>query len=326
MNIQVITHNLDSLYEYPNVRRLDEDRVKNQRSYALKAPFCSVKATRTNLRSGLEISSYEGFLSKPLSLQFQTIYPHLEISYTMSGCGNWSGDGSAGFELAPGVSTLAYMSDHRLNAELSPVEPLSHMEIRIDLRRFEALKSELSRRSPGGFFSRQLPGHPQIVKLFEQIRDCSYAGPLRHLYLEGKCYELIATYLDQAEMNVSSGRSSSKLSAEDIRCLHFAREMLAHSWRTPPSLLELARSAGLNDYKLKAGFKELFGTTVFGYIRHLRLNEARRLLEGGEATVSQAAFRVGYLNLSHFAAAYRRTFGHNPSECLRGNGKTAANK
>jgi AraC-like DNA-binding protein len=296
---------------------VEEDRSKNQRSYALAIPFGSAKATRTNLRGGLEISGYEGVLSKPLSLRFQTMYPHLEISYTMSGYGNWSGDGTPGFEMAPGISTLAYMADRRLDAELSPAEPLSHMEVRIDLRCFEALNSELSRRSPGGFFSRQLASHPQIVKLFEQIRDCSYAGPLRQLYLEGKCYELIATFLDQTGSAELSGTRRSKLTPEDIRCLHLAREVLVHSWRTPPSLLELARSAGINDYKLKAGFKELFGTTVFGYIRHLRLNEARRLLEGGEATVSQAAFRVGYLNMSHFAVAYRKEFGYNPSECIK---------
>ncbi|UFJ41240.1 helix-turn-helix domain-containing protein [Brevibacillus humidisoli] len=317
MNIQVKTHSLDSLYESPNVRLLEENRARNQCLYELPLPFGSATVNRTCLRGGLEISAFEGVLTKQLPLRCQTMYPHLEFSYTLSGRGSWSGEGAPALELAPGVSTLVYMADHRVGAELGPDEHLSHLEVRFDLRHFEAMVTELRLTASGQFFSRQLAGNPQVAKLFEQLRDCAYIGALRQLYLEGKCYELLASHLAQFELAGMTGRARIGLSADDIRCLQRAREILTRSWRTPPGLLELARSVGINDYKLKRGFKELFGTTVFGYIRHLRMNEARRLLEAGKANVSQAAACVGYVNLSHFASAYRRTFGYNPSECQR---------
>ncbi|SHE13431.1 Adenosine deaminase [Chlamydia abortus] len=46
----------------------------------------------------------------------------------------------------------------------------------------------------------------------------------------------------------------------------------------PPSLLELSRMIGINDNKLKIGFKELYGTTVFGYLREKRLEKALNLI------------------------------------------------
>lgn len=318
MNFRLTTHNLDSMYDHPHIRPLAEDQAKSERSYALPLPCGSAEATRACLRSGLEISWYEGVLTKPLAMRIQTEYPHLEISYTISGYGTWSGDGAARCEMAPGVSTLLYLEKCRVDAELSSAAPLSHMEVRIDLRRYETLGEELRRLSGGGMYARQLAAQPQVAKLFEQLRDCPYTGPLRPLYLEGKCYELLASHLAQAGTGEAAGRARLKLSSDDIRCLHRARELLHDSFRKPPSLLALARSVGLNDFKLKRGFKELFGTTVFGYIRHLRMSEARRLLEEGEVNVSQAAVSVGYRNLSHFASAYRQTFGYNPSECLRG--------
>jgi AraC-like DNA-binding protein len=81
----------------------------------------------------------------------------------------------------------------------------------------------------------------------------------------------------------------------------------------PPSLPELARSVGLNEFKLKVGFRTHFGTSVFGYLRAQRMDQARRLLVRGELSVTEVAARVGYSNPSKFAAAFRKHFGRPPS-------------
>jgi AraC family transcriptional regulator, transcriptional activator of the genes for pyochelin and ferripyochelin receptors len=53
---------------------------------------------------------------------------------------------------------------------------------------------------------------------------------------------------------------------------------MQQQFMAPPSLLELSRQIGLNDYKLKLGFKQLFGNTVFGYVWEQRMQQARFLL------------------------------------------------
>nr|WP_240343892.1 AraC family transcriptional regulator [Paenibacillus sp. SYP-B3998] len=82
----------------------------------------------------------------------------------------------------------------------------------------------------------------------------------------------------------------------------------------PPSLLELSKIVGISDFKLKAGFRELYETTVFGYLRDKRLAFAKSLLEREKITVYEAAITVGYSNPGHFAAVFREKYGFNPGE------------
>jgi AraC-like DNA-binding protein len=71
----------------------------------------------------------------------------------------------------------------------------------------------------------------------------------------------------------------------------------------------------INDFKLKLGFKQIYGTTVFGYIRDERMRIARNLLERGECNVSQAALVVGYESLPSFIRQFKKRYGYNPGEC-----------
>lgn len=57
----------------------------------------------------------------------------------------------------------------------------------------------------------------------------------------------------------------------------------------PPSLIRPAQMVHINEQKLKNGFKELFGTTVFGFVREQRLERAKQLLEKEQITVSEQA-------------------------------------
>lgn len=80
---------------------------------------------------------------------------------------------------------------------------------------------------------------------------------------------------------------------------------------------ELAQTVGLNEFKLKNGFRQIFGTTVFKHLHNCRMEKARQLLEEGNYTVTQVAWTVGFANRGDFAAAFRRKFGVNPSIYLR---------
>jgi AraC-like DNA-binding protein len=80
----------------------------------------------------------------------------------------------------------------------------------------------------------------------------------------------------------------------------------------PPTLLELAHQVGLNDRKLKQGFRSVFGTTVFGYLRHYQMQQAKQLLLMPGTTIASVAQAVGYRNPEAFSVAFRRTFDITP--------------
>jgi AraC-like DNA-binding protein len=153
--------------------------------------------------------------------------------------------------------------------------------------------------------------------VIQQILQCPFQGLTQRMYLESKIWELMALELAQSPQIDCSNDRSKPLKPEDVERIHYAKEVLVSRLSNPPSLMELARLVGINDCKLKAGFRQVFGTTVFGYLHNCRMERSRQLLEAGEMSVAQAAQTVGFVNRSHFAIAFRKKFGVNPSTYRR---------
>ena len=85
----------------------------------------------------------------------------------------------------------------------------------------------------------------------------------------------------------------------------------------PLSVPELARQANMSASTFHQHFKAITETTPLQYQKQLRLLEARRLLSGGERSVSDAAHAVGYRSATQFSREYARTFGTSPRDTAR---------
>lgn len=153
---------------------------------------------------------------------------------------------------------------------------------------------------------------PEMLTVLHRIINCPYQGALKRLYLEGKLLELIVLKLDQIQKKAFQSEAKFRLKAEDLERIHQARNILRQNLEWPPSLADLARQTGMNDFKLKRGFRQVFGTTVFGYLHQCRMEQAQRLLETGADSVTQVAQAVGYASPSQFSAAFKRKFGVSP--------------
>src|SRR5699024_9190856 len=70
-------------------------------------------------------------------------------------------------------------------------------------------------------------------------------------------------------------------------------------------------------FQLKKGFRELYGITIFGFIRSQRMEQAARLMKMEGYNVSETASIIGYSNFSNFTVAFRKHFGCNPIEYLK---------
>jgi len=77
---------------------------------------------------------------------------------------------------------------------------------------------------------------------------------------------------------------------------------------------ELCLQVGIGERQLYRKLHALLGCTPAAYVRQIRLDRARQLLEKGAGTVSEITFMVGYSNTSAFARAFREAFGQAPSE------------
>ncbi len=152
----------------------------------------------------------------------------------------------------------------------------------------------------------------EIQKIINQLFNCAFQNSFQKLFYEAKVLELIALQLNHMTNVQNLAGTDPGLKRQDIDRLHDAKEYLLKNICNPPSLLGLAKIVGLNDYKLKLGFKKLFGNTVFGFLRQYRMEIAKQLLQDGMKNVTEVSMEVGYSNPSQFAAAFKKQFGVNP--------------
>jgi AraC-like DNA-binding protein len=152
----------------------------------------------------------------------------------------------------------------------------------------------------------------------QQMLNVPYQGMIQKMYLEGKVLELLALQFAQLIDGKGDKQPLINLKGGDVEKIYHARDILTKNYDHPPSLIDLAKKVGINDNKLKYGFREVFGTTVFGYLRDYRLEIARKLLQEQKQNVRTVVNTVGYANQSHFAAAFKRKFGITPQDCRLG--------
>lgn len=148
---------------------------------------------------------------------------------------------------------------------------------------------------------------PSIRFALDQIINNQFTGVAKDLFLEGQIIGLLANYF-----SISQGSEKNK--PIHIEKLHYAKEILLEQMDAPPSLNELSKLTGLNTFKLKTGFKELFGVPVFKYLQEKRLEKAYELIENKEMNIQEVAWFVGYESLGSFSNAFKGKFGIRPTD------------
>ncbi|MEM7796051.1 MAG: AraC family transcriptional regulator [Cyanobacteria bacterium P01_C01_bin.118] len=159
---------------------------------------------------------------------------------------------------------------------------------------------------------------PAQQQLIQQIFEWPYHGLARHLYLEGKALELIALHISQ----VLSGSPQHTNPAKDMERIYAARDILLQNTAEPPSLTELAQRVDLTEIRLTRGFRQVFNTSVFNYLRNYRMERARQLLQTGSPNIQAVARSVGYASFSSFTKAFKKKFKVPPSSYIKSSHKT----
>ena len=150
-----------------------------------------------------------------------------------------------------------------------------------------------------------------IQQVVDQVVHNRYTGDLQQLFLLSKSIEILVLCAESCQAASSKTDVFLKSSADKEKIIA-ARDLVNERVHCPPSLSEIAAAVGLNEYKLKRGFKETFRTTVFGYLTDQRLLLARRYLLDTEKTAAEIAYELGYSTPQHFNNAFKRHFGHTP--------------
>lgn len=159
--------------------------------------------------------------------------------------------------------------------------------------------------------------HPitaRMMMILDEIRQCPFNGGVKKLYLQSKILEMLALQCEQHERFEELKTEVFTLSATDKEKIYHARDLLITNMHEPPSLQQLSRMSGLNEFKLKNGFKHVFSNTVFGYLNDHRMEHARKLILTQQESLTEIADRLGFSSIQHFSNAFRKKFGVSPSK------------
>lgn len=182
---------------------------------------------------------------------------------------------------------------------------LDHEHILIN----QKAKSLLSRKSEPFLYT--APASVTAQLLSRQILDCSFAGPMRKAYLELKAMELALELLSLHFVQDSNRADAGSLHGKVAK----AWQMMCDNIEQPFSIPQVAKSVGMSESSLKRAFRAVYGDSIFSSFQRHRMCTARKLLEEGNCSVKDVAYRVGYTNSSHFSRAFSRYFGFPPKKC-----------
>jgi AraC family transcriptional regulator, transcriptional activator of the genes for pyochelin and ferripyochelin receptors len=288
----------------------------------------------TKLRNGLTLHFRDAQLWQPLKIERQhdSSFPFTAKFY-LSSCSRVKTPGVIGvnddYEESTGYNYFYWLPNILEYEEWRAKEPIQVVMIYANLDYFrsfnsdydllpETLRQIIELESPTQFHQCLGKNTLAMQQTLQQILHCPYQGIMQQMYLEAKALELLTLQFS----NWTQSRdihSLSKLRKDDIERLYAAKDILINQVNHPPSLLELARQTGLNERKLKQGFRQVFGTTVFGYLQDYRLHQAQDLLKKQDISIARVAASVGYTNPEAFSVAFRRKFGMNPKSYQMGN-------
>ncbi|MGJ5641508.1 helix-turn-helix domain-containing protein [Formosa sp. S-31] len=103
------------------------------------------------------------------------------------------------------------------------------------------------------------------------------------------------------------------LSSQDIDNIRVAGKYIIDNLEDDlPSLKDLAHNFGINEFKLKKGFKELYGMTVFQFLKTERLKKSHILVEHTNMSFKEIAKTVGFKTASHFSREFYSYYSYRP--------------
>lgn len=140
----------------------------------------------------------------------------------------------------------------------------------------------------------------------------------RSVYLEGITLELLSSQIKQLKNSVSNTPTKrTALNNEDIEKILEAKEILLNNLQESPTIESLSKTVGVNQTKLKVGFKSIFDTPIKTWLRHKKLENAQILLLKDQKSIKEISEIVGYLNQSHFAKQFKTRYGVLPKDYLK---------
>ena len=230
--------------------------------------------------------------------------------------------GNYALDLKDEKSLLLYnpQKELPLNLELAPNSWV--ISVVISIKKFHGLFSTEAEYIP--FLSKENQDRkyydegnisPSMAIVLSQLFHFNLNPSIKNLYYKGKAYELLSLYFNQSE-DPNAEQCPFLIDEENVLKIRKAKDIVIANMSEPPGLQELADQVGLNLKKLKMGFKQIYGDSVYSFLFEYKMEYARKLLEEGSHNVNEVGLKIGFSTSSHFISAFRKKFATTPKKYL----------
>lgn len=230
--------------------------------------------------------------------------------------------GNYALELKEEKSLLLYNPQKELPLQMEIAPKSWVISVLVSIKKFHGLFSEQAEHIP--FLSdenrdKKYYGEenisPSMAIVLNQMFHYSLNPSIKNMYYKGKGYELLSLFFNRNE-DPNAEQCPFLIDEENVLKLKKAKEIVISNMAEPPGLQELADQVGLNLKKLKMGFKQIYGDTVYSFLFDYKMEYARRLLDSGSYNVNEVGLKIGYSTASHFIAAFKKKYGTTPKKYL----------
>lgn len=247
----------------------------------------------------------------------------IQFHFNVKGKGKFIfNNGNYALELKEEKALLLYnpQKELPLHLEISPKSWV--LSVLVSIKKFHALFSSEAEVIPflsSSNLEKKYYGEeditPSMAIVLNQIFNYNQNSSIKNLYLKGKSYELLSLFFNSNE-DPNAEFCPFLIDEENVLKIKKAKEIIISNMVEPPGLQELADSVGISLKKLKAGFKQIYGDTVFNFLFDYKMDYARKMLDSGTYNVNEVGLKVGYSTSSHFIAAFKKKFGTTPKKYL----------
>ncbi len=280
----------------------------------------------TLVEDGIYILKIQNNSKEPKLIERDIDSSYIQFHFCLKGRSKFNfNEGNYYLEVNEENSLLLYntQKDLPLNLVVSPNSWL--LSVVMTIRKFHSLFSDEADYIPflsdenkeKKYYSQEMVS-PATAVVLSQLMNFNLHPSVKELYLKGKVYELISLYFNKTE-DADLEQCPYLADEDNVRRIRMAKEIMISRMAEPPTLSELSQEVGLSLKKLKEGFKQIYGDSVFGFLFDYKMEYARKMLETGKHNVNEVGLKVGYSTASHFIAAFKKKFGTTPKKYLTSN-------
>ena len=277
----------------------------------------------TALEDDFSVLRIKNDLDLPKTVQHDVDQEFIQFHFCSKGQMNFSfNQGNYNFPLSDGHSMLLFNPQKTLPIDLELAPQTWLVSILISVTRFHSLFSSdadhisfLSPENSSKKYYDTLPFTSSIAVVLSQVLQAKVHDSMKELYFKGKVYELLSLYFNKSE-DPSLEQCPFLVDEENVQKIRRAKDIILERMTDPPSLENLSLEIGLSLKKLKEGFKQLYGDTVYSYLLDHKMEDARRMLDSQKFNVNEVSLKLGYSTASHFIAAFKKKYGTTPKKYI----------